>query len=126
MTITKTPLIIGLATLSLFGCKKEVAPAPTPPAVTVANPTVTNVTRYIYYSGNTEANTTVQLTARVKGYLKQMNFAAGKTGKKKEPPFIIQPGQNKNEQKKAKAKTKKAKTKPKKDNPTPPPTEGGT
>lgn len=92
--------ILGLAlwpaclavSLALFGCdgKGEYAPPP-PPKVTVAKPVVRQVTEYAQFTGNTQIVETVDLRARVEGFLLSANFRDGAMVKKGETLFIIDP-----------------------------------
>ena len=72
-------LSAGLALLGLVaGCGKpnEYAPPP-PPDVTVGLPIRRAVTNYLEYTGTTKAIETVELRARVKGFLKERHFEDG-------------------------------------------------
>ncbi len=79
--------------LSIFsvGCgeKPKQAPPP-PPAVTVAQPVRRTVTDYLDLTGNTQAIYTVQLVARVAGYLEKIFFKDGQIVKKGQPLFLLQ------------------------------------
>ncbi|MCI0585322.1 MAG: efflux RND transporter periplasmic adaptor subunit [Planctomycetes bacterium] len=82
--------ILGLAAI-VGGCKPETnafAPPP-PPEVTVANPIRRPVTRYLEYTGTTEAFQTVDLRARVTGFLEKVNFKPGAAVKKGDLLFVI-------------------------------------
>jgi RND family efflux transporter MFP subunit len=75
----------------LAGCGKKPAPqAPPPPGVTVAQPTRQTVTDYVELTGNTQAIYTVQLVARVSGYLEKVLFQDGQMVEKDQPLFLIQ------------------------------------
>jgi membrane fusion protein, multidrug efflux system len=75
----------------LPGCReKPNAPPPPPPKVTVAQPVRRTVTDYLELTGNTQAIYTVQLVARVAGYLEQVLFQDGQVVKKGQPLFVIQ------------------------------------
>jgi len=75
----------------LPGCKEQPKPQPPPPPkVTVAQPVHRRVTDYLDLSGNTQAIYTVQLVARVTGYLEQVLFRDGQIVKKGQPLFLIQ------------------------------------
>jgi RND family efflux transporter MFP subunit len=58
--------------------------------VTVAQPVRQTVTDYLDLTGNTQAIYTVQLVARVAGYLEQVLFQDGQRVKKGQPLFVIQ------------------------------------
>ena len=82
-----------LASLLLAACKDEqrnAYVAPPPPAVTVAAPAVQAVTEYVELTGTTAAVATVQLVARVQGFLEQIHFADGARVKKGDLLFTIQ------------------------------------
>jgi len=84
----------AIALLLASGCAKEQA-APTapppPPDVTVALPAQETVTDSIDFTGNTAAPATVELRARVKGFLKKVNFKDGAFVKAGEVLFEIDP-----------------------------------
>lgn len=64
--------------------------APPPPEVTVATPLKKSVTPYLVYSGTTEAFETVDLRARVQGFLESVKFSPGQTVKKGDLLFVIE------------------------------------
>ncbi len=72
------------------GCRSRHGGSPTPPEVTVAQPGVQNVTDYITFTGNTVAVDSVNLVARVEGYLEKLHFADGARVKKGDLLFTIQ------------------------------------
>ncbi len=81
------------ASLPLFwACEKQKAPAPAhrAPTVTVSRPARQNVTDYLEFTGNTQAVNTVQLQARVEGYLEKVFFKDGDLVKKDQLLFLIQ------------------------------------
>jgi RND family efflux transporter MFP subunit len=92
----RTARISGWITVSallaiLAGCgEKPKPPPPPPPKVTVAQPQYRTVTDYLELTGNTQAIYTVQLVARVAGYLEQVLFQDGQIVKKGQPLFVIQ------------------------------------
>src|SRR5207247_10355168 len=72
-------------------CTGEPRPhPPPPPKVTVAQPVRQAVTDSLDLTGNTQAIYTVQLVARVVGYLEKVLFQDGQRVKKGEPLFVIQ------------------------------------
>jgi RND family efflux transporter MFP subunit len=83
-------LLILLA-LALAGCgeggPKQAAPAP--PAVTVAKPTKQQVTDYDEYVGRFIAVDSVEVRARVSGYLDKVHFKDGQIVKQGDPLFNI-------------------------------------
>lgn len=73
------------------GCRERNAFAPPPPPkVTVATPTQRSVTEYIEFTGNTAAINTVQLRARVEGYLEQVLFRDGDRVSQGQLLFVIE------------------------------------
>ena len=82
---------IFLCCLSCFaGCKKEKPQPPPPPRVSVTQPLQRKVTYYLELTGTTQAINTVQLVARVSGYLDKVFFLDGQMVKKGQPLFLIQ------------------------------------
>src|SRR5207247_6658267 len=72
-------------------CTGEPRPhPPPPPKVTVAQPVQQAVTDNLDLTGNTQAIYTVQLVARVVGYLEKVLFQDGQRVKKGQPLFVIQ------------------------------------
>jgi RND family efflux transporter MFP subunit len=102
MACERTPSLRGTARISgwitisalvaiLAGCGERPKPLPPPPPkVTVAQPLRRTVTDYLELSGNTQAIYTVQLVARVAGYLEQVLFQDGQIVKKGQSLFVIQ------------------------------------
>lgn len=79
--------------LLLFCCsceQKPTAAPPPPPKVTVSNPLRENVTDYLEFTGNTQAVKSVQLRARVEGYLDGVFFRDGDLVGKDQLLFLIQ------------------------------------
>src|SRR2546426_3117252 len=86
-----TLLIVPASACAVSGCKPKTnafAPPP-PPEVTVAHPIHRPVTRYFEYTGTTEAYQSVELRARVAGFLEQVLFKPGGAIKKGELLFVI-------------------------------------
>ena len=85
----------GLLSLAILvvsaacGEKSTFAPPP-PPKVTVSQPVKQPVTDYLEFTGNTQAINTVQLKARVEGYLEKVFFKDGDRVKKGQLLFLIQ------------------------------------
>jgi RND family efflux transporter MFP subunit len=78
--------MIGL----LAGCRQDdTFTPPPPPKVTVQIPTRRSVTSYVEYTGNTRAQETVDLRARVKGFLKERHFDEKTPVKKDQLLFVI-------------------------------------
>jgi RND family efflux transporter MFP subunit len=88
--------VIGISAvtliLSLTGCKKEKAQAaPPPPAVSVVQPISREVIEWDEYIGRLESPETVEIRARVSGYLDKVHFKEGKEVKKGDLLFTIDP-----------------------------------
>jgi RND family efflux transporter MFP subunit len=84
-------LLIAAALLSLAGCgegQKQSA-APPPPAVTVANPVQRTVVDQDEYVGRFIAVDSVDVRARVSGYLSEIHFTDGQMVKKGDLLFVI-------------------------------------
>ncbi len=82
---------LALELFFTFGCEKKRPPAPPPPAVTVVRPEQRVVTEFLDLTGNTQAIDSVQLVARVAGYLEKIYFQDGQVVKKGQKLFLIQP-----------------------------------
>lgn len=69
-------LVVGLV---LSGCKKkaELPPPPPPPEVFFVTPATETVTQHEEFSGRTTSSSTVEIHARVSGYLAKVNFKDG-------------------------------------------------
>jgi multidrug efflux pump subunit AcrA (membrane-fusion protein) len=87
----RTLAAIAALCAALCGCsQKENAYAPPPPPeVTVVHPIRQVVTRYLESTGTTEAFQTVELRARVPGFLEELNFKPGSAVKKGDLLFVI-------------------------------------
>jgi membrane fusion protein (multidrug efflux system) len=76
--------------LGISGCGAENKyAAPPPPEVTVSPPIRRSVTNYLEYTGTTKAVETVELRARVKGFLKERHFEEGKVVKEGQLLLVI-------------------------------------
>ncbi|MBX3359273.1 MAG: efflux RND transporter periplasmic adaptor subunit [Phycisphaeraceae bacterium] len=94
-----------IALSGVTGCKprmNEYKPPP-PPEVTVAHPVRKTVTRYLDYTGTTEAYEVVELRARVPGFLEKVSFKPGAEVKKGDLLFVIDPREYEAEARKAEA-----------------------
>ena len=65
--------------------------APPPPKVTVAPPMQQQITPYLEATGNTTAINTVNLVARVAGFVQEIKYNDGDFAKKGTPLFVIEP-----------------------------------
>lgn len=87
-------LLLLMGALALSACEaKPVAPPPPPPppAVTIAKPVVRKVIQWDEYTGRLAARETVEIRARVNGYLQTVNFRDGQIVQKGELLFVIDP-----------------------------------
>ena len=88
---------IGSATvlsglLLVAACKKANQYAPPPPAkVSVAKPVAQKITRYLEATGNTAAIASVDLVARVQGFLQAISYTDGAMVKTGDILFTIEP-----------------------------------
>jgi RND family efflux transporter MFP subunit len=85
--------LAGLAVvLLLAACGEENRyAAPPPPKVTVALPTRQAVTRYLEATGSTSPYNSVDLVARVQGFLQEINYQDGALAKRGTILFTIEP-----------------------------------
>ncbi|GGF66511.1 MexE family multidrug efflux RND transporter periplasmic adaptor subunit [Azorhizobium oxalatiphilum] len=85
-----------LAVLAVAACsEKNEYVAPPPPTVTVAPALFQPVTRYLELTGNTASINTVDLNARVQGFLTSINYKDGAPVKKGDLLFVIEQDQYK-------------------------------
>ena len=95
MTFARAAFLVFAATFMLTGCGKPAAapsaPAGPPPAVTVVNPVVRPVTEMLEFPGRTAAVESVEVRARVGGYLLKVAFKDGAEVKKGDLLFQIDP-----------------------------------
>jgi RND family efflux transporter MFP subunit len=85
------PLVCALAaTTLLIGCRKQ-TPKPLAPTVTVSHPAQEQVADSIDLTGTVSAYKTVDLVARVSGYLKSVNFQDGAFVEEGQLLFVIEP-----------------------------------
>src|SRR4029434_1626038 len=84
-------IMVSLLVALQAGCKEQPkSQPPPPPKVTVALPVQQAVIDSLDLTGNTQAISTVQLVARVVGYLEKVLFQDGQQVKKGQPLFVIQ------------------------------------
>jgi len=78
--------------LVLAGCeeKNEYVPPP-PPTVTVAKPVTQQVADFLELTGSTAAFQSVDLVARIEGFLQSIGFTDGATVPKDQQLFVIEP-----------------------------------
>lgn len=83
---------LGMALVLATGCDQETAYTPPPPAsVKVAQPFKGPVTDALELTGNTEAIKSVDLVARVEGFLESIEVEDGAEVKKGQLLFVIEP-----------------------------------
>jgi RND family efflux transporter MFP subunit len=87
---SKVALAVALLMMSAACGDRNVYVPPPPPKVTVSQPVSRPVTDYLEFTGNTAAINTVQLRARVEGYLEKVLFRDGEHVKKGKLLFLIQ------------------------------------
>jgi multidrug efflux system membrane fusion protein len=81
-----------VALLCAAGCKPKTAVAPQqPPVVSVVQPIARDVVEWDEYIGRLESPATVEVRARVSGYLDKVHFKEGKEVKKGDVLFTIDP-----------------------------------
>ena len=75
------------------GCDKKANQfvPPPPPSVTVARPAERSVTDYAEFTGTTQAVESVEIRARVEGFLQSIHFEAGAVVRKGDLLFVIDP-----------------------------------
>jgi RND family efflux transporter MFP subunit len=88
---------VALAFLALLlaACSDEnqEQPKPSPKTVNVVQPQTSPITKYLYQTGTTKALSSVDLTARVTGYLKAIDYKDGTEVKAGQRLFLIEPDQ---------------------------------
>lgn len=84
-------LILAAHAFLLIGCEGQQTQAPPPPEVTVSKPVVEEVVEWDEYTGRLEAVDTVNVRARVSGYLESIHFKDGQMVKKGALIFVIDP-----------------------------------
>jgi len=88
-TLGTLTLVFALAALA--GCEEQnTYVPPPPPKVTVAQPEKQTVTDYVDLTGTTAASNTVELRARVEGYLDKVLFEDGERVKQGDLLFVIE------------------------------------
>lgn len=91
-TIRRLAAGVALATTQLNGCSREPdVVAPPPPEVSVSTPIERTVADYFETTGRTEAIESVDVRARVSGYLMKVNFEDGTEVGKGQELFLIDP-----------------------------------
>jgi RND family efflux transporter MFP subunit len=88
-TLTALGLAAFLAACNESGSQSQAAPPP--PPVTVATPLVQKITEWDEFTGRYEATASVEVRARVSGYLQSINFTDGAMVKQGDLLFVIDP-----------------------------------
>jgi multidrug efflux system membrane fusion protein len=91
---TTAALALAAVTIAalLGACgKRNAYQPPPPPPVTVSRPVLMPVTDYLQQTGSVAAFKTVDLVARVEGYLRSVNFKDGSLVKQGQLLFVIEP-----------------------------------
>ncbi|WP_347988966.1 efflux RND transporter periplasmic adaptor subunit [Methylomonas sp. AM2-LC] len=101
------PVIISGCTRSESGTNSETPP---PPLVKIAQPLQLNTTDWDEYTGRIEAVSSVDIRARVGGYLEKINFTAGEKVNKGDLLFLIDQKPYKAQMNFASAELERAKT----------------
>src|SRR5690242_6321046 len=93
MKLTHTREIAAfLAGLVMTGCGKQpVKTAPPPPTVSIVQPIARKVVEWDEYIGRLESPATIEVRARVSGYLDKVHFKEGREVKKGDLLFTIDP-----------------------------------
>lgn len=71
------PFVVCLLATSIVGCGSNEYVQPPPPEVEVAHPLKQSITRSLEFTGTTEPFKTVNIQARVKGFLESIEFDEG-------------------------------------------------
>jgi len=77
--------------LTVAGCTQVEPPKVEPPSVTVTTPVKQDVTEYLYFTGTMEAVETVDIRARVRGFLEEVRFEPSSIVEKDQILFTIEP-----------------------------------
>jgi membrane fusion protein, multidrug efflux system len=100
--------LVGLVLLLAACQQQQAAPPPPPPKVTVSQPVARGVVEWDEYTGRLEAVQSVEVRARVSGYLQSVNFTDGAIVKKGALLFVIDPRPYQAELNRAKAALEQA------------------
>jgi membrane fusion protein, multidrug efflux system len=85
------PALALAGLLAIAGCKQQNAYVPPPPEVGVAKPLQQAVTPYLEGTGNTAAFNQVDLSARVEGFLQEIDYTDGAMAKRGDTLFVLEP-----------------------------------
>jgi RND family efflux transporter MFP subunit len=84
------PTVVCAALTVVSGCKVPEVPPPPPPEVAVETPKRRDVTLFGHFTGNTSAVESVEVRARVQGFLERYTFEPGTLVRKGELLFLIE------------------------------------
>src|SRR6266536_1051117 len=84
-------VVILSTALILAGCNKNPPPSVQPPVVSTLHPVAREIVEWDEYIGHLESPETVEIRARVSGYLDKVHFKEGKEVKKGDLLFTIDP-----------------------------------
>ena len=87
----KPTLLLAVPVLLLAGCGQPSSQEAPPPTVTVAKVQERELQDFVVFTGRTAAVETVDIRARVSGYLVETKFRDGTEVKKGDPLFLIDP-----------------------------------
>ena len=82
---------VASAAIALTACEQNTFVPPPPPKVEVATPVQKKITRFIEATGNTAAVKSVDLVARVQGFLQSIDYKDGSFVKQGTTLFTIEP-----------------------------------
>jgi RND family efflux transporter MFP subunit len=91
-----------------YGCKPKEAPPPPPAEVSVVHPVSKEVTEWDDFTGRLEPIKSVEVRARVSGYLDSIHFKDGQVVKEGDLLFVIDPRPYQAEAERARANLKRA------------------
>ncbi len=84
-------MFAGLATIALSGCRDQAAPPPPPtPMVKVATVERGALTEYYQYNGVLKAKSTVEVRARVRGFVERIEFEPSSNVKEGDLLFVLE------------------------------------
>lgn len=110
--MNRSLILLPLLAAFLAGCKPENKfQPPPPPEISVATPLKQDYIPYEVLTGNTVAYATVDLVARVEGFLTSQNYVDGSVMKKGDTLFVIEQTMYKAQVKEAEAQLDAAKAK---------------
>src|SRR5215510_10193844 len=91
LVILRTNLALCAVALAVAACSRQQSQEPPPPKVTVAHPVERELVDWDEYTARLEAVDSVEVRARVSGYLQSVHFREGSVVKKGDLLFQIDP-----------------------------------